>query len=144
MVLTDNYVVRYDVKRICSSSTLIGSDLAKRSPKESVSPPALEEYSSTSQPQLGISGEKSDELVDMMWNNGSHRQSENTADEAATASRNSSNPQSPKGTEFGIGGSEFAHGYYASDNGNEEEDNGRMVNLELVHHHVPMFALWNE
>lgn len=166
--MTNFDISRYDVKRICSSSTLIASDLAKRSPKDSASL-GPEEYnscaSSTSpQPLLAISsGEASDELVDMMWSGNSddhQHQDGNTNNElvAPSSSRNSSNPQSPKcsvglASEFGIGGSDYSQGYYSlqgqkyedgddrSDHGNAS--NNRLVNLGLVHQ-VPMFALWND
>ncbi|KAI9160200.1 hypothetical protein LWI28_006080 [Acer negundo] len=175
--VTNFDISRYDVKRICSSSTLIASDLAKRSPKETASASStLEDYnscaSSTSQPLLAINnGGASDELADIMWsaNNSDdhHHQSTNTINDASlvapSSSRNSSNPLSPKssiglGSEFGIGGSgDYSQGYFPlqgpkyedDDNNNgssDHETNGttRLVNLGLVHHQVPMFALWNE
>ncbi|KAK2652243.1 hypothetical protein Ddye_012099 [Dipteronia dyeriana] len=139
--VTNFDISRYDVKRICSSSTLIASDLAKRSPKDSAST-ALEDYnscaSSTSQPLLAITntGEASDELADIMWsaNNSDdhHHQSTNTINDASLvapcSSRNSSNPQSPKsliglGSEFGIGGSgDYSQGYFPLQ-GPKYEDN---------------------
>ncbi|XP_070672496.1 AP2-like ethylene-responsive transcription factor AIL1 [Malus domestica] len=69
---------RYDVKRICSSSTLIPSNVANRLPKDSTTPAAaIKDFnnscasSTSSQPLLAIaSGEPSDDLADMMWNNG--------------------------------------------------------------------------
>ncbi|KAH9713586.1 AP2-like ethylene-responsive transcription factor AIL1 [Citrus sinensis] len=166
--VTNFDISRYDVKRICSSSTLIASDLAKRSPKDSA-PLVLEDYnscaSSTSPQPLAISnGEASDELVDMVWsaNSDDHQhQNTNTNNETslgASGSRNSSNPESPKcpvglTSEFGMSGAEYNEGYFSSpgtkyencddDNGGNHSTNNRLVNLGLVHH-VPMFALWNE
>ncbi|KAL2899686.1 AP2-like ethylene-responsive transcription factor ANT [Bienertia sinuspersici] len=71
---------RYDVKRICSSSTLIGGDLAKRaSPnKESTpSPNTLEDYNNNACVQpLAITNacnEASPELPSIMWNNSPNR-----------------------------------------------------------------------
>ncbi|KAJ0008338.1 hypothetical protein Pint_29089 [Pistacia integerrima] len=166
--VTNFDISRYDVKRICSSSTLLGSDLAKRSPKDS-NPITLEEYnscaSSTSpQPLLAMaSGEASDELADMLWSTNSddhqqRHQSTNTNNDSslvAASSRTSSDPQSPKcsvglATEFGIGG-DYSQGYFSlqgpkyedGDTGSDHASNSRLANLGLVHQ-VPMFALWNE
>ncbi|XWS12140.1 hypothetical protein CRYUN_Cryun37aG0064300 [Craigia yunnanensis] len=166
--VTNFDVSRYDVKRICSSSTLIGGDLAKRSPKESASI-ALEDYNScasttSAQPQLAISsGEASDELADMVWSANSDDQQQhqsnnnnNDASLATSSSRNSSNPQSPKcpvglaSDQFGIGG-DYSEGYFSlqgpkyedGNNGTENSNENRQCNLGLVHQ-VPMFALWNE
>ncbi|KAJ7951513.1 AP2-like ethylene-responsive transcription factor [Quillaja saponaria] len=76
--VTNFDISRYDVKRICSSSTLIAGDLAKRSPKENSSAPAaniVEDFnscasSSSSQPLLAITSEEqpSNELANMVWN----------------------------------------------------------------------------
>ncbi|KAL5755590.1 hypothetical protein ACOSQ2_020336 [Xanthoceras sorbifolium] len=187
--VTNFDISRYDVKRICSSSTLIASDLAKRSPKDSASLTVLEDYnscaSSTSQqPLLAITnnnGEASDELMaDMMWSSANsddhdhlqqHQSTINTSTNidaslvAPSSSRNSSNPQSPKSSvglgsssEFGIGGGDYSQGSYFSlqagpkyededDIDNETDhasNNNRLVNLGMVHHQVPMFALWND
>ncbi|PPR80437.1 hypothetical protein GOBAR_AA40278 [Gossypium barbadense] len=167
--VTNFDISRYDVKRICSSSTLIGGELAKRSPKDTASI-APEDYNSCAssaspQPLLAIpSGEASDELADMVWTANSdeqqQHQSTNTNNDASLAnssSRNSSNPQSPKGSiglasdKFGIGGDYSHHGYFSLkgskyEDGNSETDNSnenRLGNLGLVHK-IPMFALWNE
>ncbi|XP_041016529.1 AP2-like ethylene-responsive transcription factor AIL1 isoform X2 [Juglans microcarpa x Juglans regia] len=131
---------RYDVKRICSSSTLIAGDLAKRSPKDST-PAALEDLinsraSSTSPPQplLTItSSEPSDDLGDMLWTSNNneehlleqqHHENTNTnstdATFVASSSRNSSNPPSParcsfgtSNSDFGIGASDYSHVYFS-------------------------------
>ncbi|OMO70649.1 hypothetical protein CCACVL1_18743 [Corchorus capsularis] len=137
--VTNFDISRYDVKRICSSSTLIGGDLAKRSSKDSASH-AIEDYnscaSSTSQPPLAITnGEASDELAEMVWSANSddlqqQHQNGNTNNDATLAtssSRNSSN-----NFNLGIGG-DFSQGYFSL-----------QVPKYENHHQVPMFALWNE
>ncbi|KAK8676005.1 hypothetical protein V6N13_034060 [Hibiscus sabdariffa] len=70
--VTNFDISRYDIKRICSSSTLIGGDLAKRSPKgcAPIAPP--EDYNScasSSSPQPIRNG-----LVDMVWTANSDEQ----------------------------------------------------------------------
>ncbi|KAL6285400.1 hypothetical protein ACE6H2_009790 [Prunus campanulata] len=161
---------RYDVKRICSSSTLIASELAKRSPKDST-PAAIEDFnscgSSTSvQPLLAIaSGEPCDDMAEMVWNNNntedhshSHHENSNTTTNnaalGASSSRNSSSPQSPKcsfghTSEFGLDGGDYSHAYFSMQGAKYEDGNGggndhsRLGNLGLVPQ-VPMFALWND
>ncbi|GMI73203.1 hypothetical protein HRI_000989600 [Hibiscus trionum] len=166
--VTNFDISRYDVKRICSSSTLIGGDLAKRSPKHSapIAPEDNNSCASSSSPQPLLpmpNSEASDELADMVWTTNSdehHHQSTNTNNDASLASssrRNSSNPQSPKGSnglagdQFGIGG-DYSHQNYLSVQGskyedrNSETDNSnenRLGNLGVAHK-IPMFALWNE
>ncbi|KAL3610503.1 hypothetical protein D5086_001523 [Populus alba] len=121
-------VTRYDVRRICSSSTLIASDLAKRSSKDST-PTTLEDYNSCAssssispQPLLAIAGcEASDELPDMVWsaNTGESQQQQsvnsnsNDSTLMASSSRNSSNAASPKCSvglisDFGHGGGSYS------------------------------------
>ncbi|MCF6814760.1 AP2/ERF family transcription factor, partial [Corynebacterium sp. MC-16] len=85
--VTNFDISRYDVKRICSSSTLIAGDLAKRSPKESPALVPAEDFNScgssmppaSQPPPLAITdGEHSDELSNMMWNaNNSDEQAQN-------------------------------------------------------------------
>lgn len=74
--VTNFDISRYDVKRICSSSTLIAGDLAKRSPLKDGVPSTTEDYttcaspSSSSQPLMAItdgSAESHHELADMVW-----------------------------------------------------------------------------
>ncbi|XP_050231279.1 AP2-like ethylene-responsive transcription factor AIL1 isoform X2 [Mercurialis annua] len=163
--VTNFDISRYDVKRICSSSTLIASDLAKRSPKESI-PLTLEDENSCAssrspQPLLAITGsEASDELVDMMWNENSdeHQQQQNANNAGTTGTQlvglssriNSSDPATPKcsvGTTSTTGG-EYNQGYALpdskyNDSKYNEDGNNRIGSLGLVHP-VPMFALWNE
>lgn len=117
--VTNFDISRYDVKRICSSSTLIAGDLAKRSPKESPALVPAEDFNScgssmppaSQPPPLAITdGEHSDELSNMMWNANSdvHAQNENGANINNNVTESSSqqvspssnkdalNPQSPK------------------------------------------------
>nr|WGJ63352.1 EBB1 protein [Paeonia suffruticosa] len=168
--VTNFDISRYDVKRICSSSTLIASDLAKRSPKDSPAPLApLEDYnscaSSTSshQPLLAItSGDQPCEefMTDMVWNDQPHN---NNHHEAMLGSTNSNSPRSPncqigQGNEFGIGLGDFNSpgGYFSlqtakyddhHDNlnmaGSDHSSAERLRNMGLVHQ-IPVFALWND
>lgn len=156
---------RYDVKRICSSSTLITSDLAKRpSPKDSAPAAANDQEfnscasSTSSQPLLAItsSEEPCDEnLAEMVWNENPNSAANNVTLAAASSSRNSSCPQSPKccefgsNSEFGHGVGDYSHAYFSSmqgakyEDGNGGSDHSRLGNLGLVQQ-VPMFALWND
>ncbi|KAM6585373.1 hypothetical protein CsatB_012375 [Cannabis sativa] len=167
--VTNFDISRYDVKRICSSSKLIASDLAKRnSPRDvSVAVATLDSdfnsrvpSTSSPQPLLAITNscEASDELVDMMWSTNTapnmddrHHQpqeinSETNNSTSFAAPLNGRN--SPSGGEFGEGsGGEFAHAYFmhgnSSSSGNKYEQNGNGGNIGLVQQHAPMFALWN-
>lgn len=166
--MTNFDISRYDVKRICSSSTLIASDLAKRSPKDTApSAPAGNHFTNTCpspQPLLAISSgcaEPSDELSDMVWSaNPDDRPqpensstTENNATLVTSSSRSPSNPQSPKcsfgatSNEFGV--ADYSHAYFSLHGGAKFEDGGggnehsRLGNLGLVQQ-VPMFALWSE
>ncbi|XP_022153451.1 AP2-like ethylene-responsive transcription factor AIL1, partial [Momordica charantia] len=74
--VTNFDIGRYDVKRICSSSTLIAGGLAKRSPLKDGTLSTTEDYTacaspSSSQPLLAIAGDGSaeshNELADMVW-----------------------------------------------------------------------------
>ncbi|XP_038692996.1 AP2-like ethylene-responsive transcription factor AIL1 [Tripterygium wilfordii] len=106
--VTNFDISRYDVKRICSSSTLIAGDLAKRSPQDSA-PLVAEDYNScassaSSQRLLAItSSEASDGVVAdrMVWNASTDEQNQqhqnaSTSNEAlllaASYSKNYSNP----------------------------------------------------
>ncbi|PON88912.1 AP2/ERF transcription factor [Trema orientale] len=138
--VTNFDISRYDVKRICSSSTLIAGDLAKRSSPKDHSPAvaSLEvdfntcPSSPSPQPLLAItSGEPSNELVDMVWSTTSANADEHHPPQeidsetnnnmmfVGSNGRNSLNPQSPKCSygssgEFGggSGGGEYAHAYF--------------------------------
>ncbi|XP_061364028.1 AP2-like ethylene-responsive transcription factor AIL1 [Gastrolobium bilobum] len=167
--VTNFDINRYDVKRICSSSTLIAGDLAKRSPKDSA-PATGEDFNSCgsstpSQPHaIAITeGERSDELSNMVWNaTNSDEQPQNESGntnnvtESSTSNKNALIPQSPKcsvglSNEFGVSGVDYEHEYFTLhgqkyDDGNNENDHmntNRIGNLGLVNQ-VPMFALWNE
>ncbi|CAI8607912.1 unnamed protein product [Vicia faba] len=149
--VTNFDISRYDVKRICSSSTLIAGDLAKRSPKESA-PPAVataEDFNSCgsastpSQPSsLAITDREqqhSDELSNMVWNSNKDEQPpqnecRNNTDVAESSqhgspsNKNEMNPESLKlPNEFGGSGADYGHGYFTLqgpkfDDGNNEND----------------------
>ncbi|KAL5583641.1 hypothetical protein UlMin_016083 [Ulmus minor] len=155
--VTNFDISRYDVKRICSSSTLIASDLAKRSPKESPPVPLLEDFnlgasSSAPEPLLAITtgGEPSDELADMVWSttNADHDQQSETNDNnnsnVATLVSSSSGPK----CSFGDGEGDYSHAFflqgpkYEDGNGGDDEQGG-VGNVGLVQQ-APIFALWNE
>ncbi|KAF8388740.1 hypothetical protein HHK36_025420 [Tetracentron sinense] len=117
--VTNFDISRYDVKRICSSSTLIASDLAKRSPKESA-PLAHEDYNSCSSSLAITNGEPADEITDMVWTNSTDEQQEHqtpntkgrVALEPSMSNPNSLGSQSLKGSvtsrgEYGVGGGDF-------------------------------------
>ena len=171
--MTNFDIGRYDVKRICSSSTLIAGDLAKRSSKES--PNRLEDYnscasSSSPQPLLAITnGKQSEELTNMIWSNdnGGYPQitdvrSNMSADPAisrnslsAQSSPNENGGSSSNGMEVelrdGSGAADYSQAYFStlqgpkfSDGANaSDHDPNRLGNMALVNQ-VPMFALWNE
>ncbi|KAG8380156.1 hypothetical protein BUALT_Bualt07G0164200 [Buddleja alternifolia] len=169
--VTNFDISRYDVKRICSSSTLIAGDLAKRSLKDS-GPLALEDYNScasSASPQnfLAITNveSNSDDLGDIMWNatsdeKGPQNRAGNGIDNMQMGQgpniRSSSGPKSPNGSnlgsarmgeEFGDGGG-CSHGYFSLegpkyDDGSDQTSTGRVSDLGLVQQ-GPMFALWND
>ncbi|XP_045787743.1 AP2-like ethylene-responsive transcription factor AIL1 isoform X1 [Trifolium pratense] len=164
--VTNFDISRYDVKRICSSSTLITGDLAKRSPKESPALPAAtaEDFNSCGSsstpsqppPPLAItdgSEQHSDELSNMVWNSNSDQPPQNECGNNTNINESSQHDsQSPKlPNEFGVSGADYGHGYFTLngpkyDDGSNENDhmnNNRLGNLGLVNQ-VPMFALWNE
>ncbi|KAL3343929.1 hypothetical protein AABB24_027452 [Solanum stoloniferum] len=160
--VTNFDISRYDVKRICSSSTLIAGDLAKRSPSKDsvVCPSSYEEYSSCTtspQPILAITnGEQLQQPVDTFMD------TVPLMGAAGSSSRSSSNAPSPKcsgsgemSCDFGVG-LEYPQAYYSSvqvqdhkfeDGSKGNDDNSsssdRIGNMDLVHP-VPMFALWNQ
>ncbi|XP_068663928.1 AP2-like ethylene-responsive transcription factor AIL1 [Aristolochia californica] len=74
--VTNFDISKYDVKRICSSSTLIAGDLAKRSCKDSSATVSLE-HDPVAQAPLSIPGSASGELTDMVWHNSNDQQQEN-------------------------------------------------------------------
>lgn len=140
--MTNFDISRYDVKRICSSSTLIAGDLAKRSPKDSA--PATATAITTTEdlnnscgsstpsqpPPMAITdGEHSDELSNMVWNANNDEQPQNECGNTSVAesssqqvlpsNKNAMNPQSPKcsvglpNNEFGVSGADYGHGYFS-------------------------------
>ncbi|MCD7460631.1 hypothetical protein HAX54_043997 [Datura stramonium] len=162
--VTNFDISRYDVKRICSSSTLIAGDLAKRSPSKDslVCPSSFEDYNScttSSQPILAITNvEQLQQPVDSFMDMAPLMAA------AGSNSRSSSSAPSPKcsgsgsgemSCDFGVG-LEYPQAYYSSvqvqdhkfeDGRKGNDDNppssGRIGNMDLVHP-VPMFALWNQ
>lgn len=147
--VTNFDISRYDVKRICSSSTLIAGDLAKRSPKHS-GPLALEDYNSCASsacPRAFLpitnGGSNSDELADMMWNGGSDVQN------GAAKDGSNMGPDRME-EEFGDGG--YTGGYFSLEGQKHDDDDdesfdhassNRIGEMGLVHQ-TPMFALWND
>ncbi|KAF8401079.1 hypothetical protein HHK36_014382 [Tetracentron sinense] len=145
--VTNFDISRYDVKRICSSSTLIAGDLAKRSPRDS----------NSLQPHLAITnGAPSDEFTDMVWTNNTdeeqHQQNPNAKGrvllEPAISNPDSSSSQSLKdsvaaqGDQYGVGGGgDFSQSYFSLPTPKYED--GRPANHSVVHQ-LPMFSLWNE
>lgn len=156
------------MKRICSSSTLIAGELAKRPSKES--PTYLEDNNSNasssapSQPLLAITnGETCDEFSDMVWSSDAQQQQQQTSirnnevhDLVHTSLRNSPSP--PNGLEVELAedysrayfslmqgaryGGEMGSDHHATSNSNSNSN--RVVgNVGLVNQ-VPMFALWNK
>lgn len=176
--VTNFDISRYDVKRICSSSTLIAGDLAKRSPLKDGTPTTTEDYTacaspSSSQPLLAITGdggaESHHELGDVVWCDNVAADDDNQQHENAAKMNNdlslmgSSNRTDPSkcstmqnngefGIGAGVGGGEYSQGYFSMqeakyEDGNDEGDQNRQLgnsSVTLAHHHVPMFALWNE
>ncbi|KAL3511621.1 hypothetical protein ACH5RR_024338 [Cinchona calisaya] len=102
--VTNFDISRYDVQRICSSSTLIAGDLAKRSPKDSSCPSSLEDLMNSRAPSTSpqssllaiTNGEviSDHELTEMVWSNNIN--SRHDASFSAASSGSSSKPQSPK------------------------------------------------
>lgn len=160
--VTNFDISRYDVKRICASSTLIGGDLAKRSPKHP-GPIPLSDYNSCASsvsPGAFLSitnGEStSNELAEMMWNATTDEQ--NRAVEVDGRGQPDRRSSSPLRNDMGPAridkviedGGDFSNGYFSSE-GQKYEDNGggdqggsgRVPDIGLVHQ-APMFALWND
>ncbi|CAN6570983.1 unnamed protein product [Malus baccata var. baccata] len=119
----------------------MSSNVANRLPKDSTtSATAIKGFNNScasttsSQPLSAIaSGEPSDDLAVMMWNNAAKDHS-NT-----NAPLGSSSPKSP---DFGFGGGGYSHAYIPGVN-NGGSDQSRLGSLDLVQQ-VPMFALWND
>lgn len=149
--VTNFDISRYDVKRICSSSTLIAGDLAKRSLKHP-GPASVDDYNScaSSASPRGLlqitNGEAdSDELADMMWNA--------TSDDRASKDSVQPGPNlSPARMDQVIGDEEggFGQGYFSLEGHKYDEDGCVLDSSTRVTDHVglvhqpPTFALWNE
>lgn len=174
--MTNFDIGRYDVKRICSSSTLIAGDLAKRSPLKDGTLSTTEDYTacaspSSSQPLLAIAGDGSaeshNELADMVWCDNAAADEDSQEQENAAKMNNDLSLMGPSNRvgsskcspvqsneEFGVGiggGDQYSQGYFSLqgskyEDGNNGSDQNRQVgnSVTLAHHHVPMFALWNE
>ncbi|GAB4842628.1 hypothetical protein Ancab_012602 [Ancistrocladus abbreviatus] len=167
--VTNFDISRYDVKRICSSSTLIASDLAKRCSRDLAPPATLDDYndgpSNSHSPLTITSGEGSDHLADTMWNNanGVNDANHNTClvhGMSLIASGSGSSPTQPSskcpvnaGNEFGVG--VYPQAYFSipnmkyedggqNDGEDGDEGNGdQMRNLGLIPQ-ASIFALWND
>ncbi|XP_042496553.1 AP2-like ethylene-responsive transcription factor AIL1 isoform X2 [Macadamia integrifolia] len=151
--VTNFDIGKYDVKRICSSSTLIAGDLAKRSPREStVIVPEDNSSSANSlappQSHLAITnGESSDELVDdVIWTtNSSEVQQQQNLNNTVSLGPSMSNPgssnlQSSKQSsashnEYGVGGGELSQAFFSlhapkyEDGNNGDGDGGGGDNI---------------
>ncbi|CAL0335180.1 unnamed protein product [Lupinus luteus] len=157
--VTNFDISRYDVKRICSSSTLIAGDLAKRSPKDRApaAAAATEDFNScgsTTPSQsthlVTTNDEHTNEFSNTVWNANSDEQvvdgSENTNNVSESSipvspsNKNVFNPQSPKCSlglpnEFGVSGADYGHGYFTLSgpkyDDDEDNDNDRTDNNRL-------------
>ncbi|KAI3980187.1 hypothetical protein MKX01_033328 [Papaver californicum] len=169
--VTNFAISKYDVKRICASSTLIGGDLAKRpSPQNSSSAVAAIKNESVVVPNLAIAIDEqpSDEFATIMWSNSSEEQNqipnETNTSVRSMSNQNSSNQCSPKSSsvvsqsdqyDHTMGGGDYSSQFTmnsATENGPTSDDQvsanwtttGRELPNISVHHQLPMFALWNE
>ncbi|KAJ4950047.1 hypothetical protein NE237_026879 [Protea cynaroides] len=121
--VTNFDISKYDVKRICSSSTLIAGDLAKRSPRDSVVVVPEDNSSSANssvptQPHLAITnGESSDELGDVLWTNSTEVQqpqnSSNTLGNPNSSSLQNSKQSAASQNEYGVGGGELSQAFFS-------------------------------
>ncbi|KAF7843590.1 AP2-like ethylene-responsive transcription factor AIL1 [Senna tora] len=162
--VTNFDISRYDVKRICSSSTLIAGDLAKRSSPKHPSPPppsgevvTLADDFNSCVPSTSLTTStqqhSSDELANMVWNN------DNNNSKNIIINNPEDDEESVK-CSVGIGNHHDEFGFFSpkyNDGGGDDDDDGggnnengggggndnRIGNMGLVHQ-VPMFALWNE
>lgn len=123
--VTNFDISRYDVKRICSSSTLIAGDLAKRAP-----PIGLDDYNSCAssaspRPLLQITnGEaSSDELAEMMWNGTSDDNMQLGREQAGGGTHSPHLSPAPMDQVVGDGGG-FSQGYFSSLEGQKYGDDG--------------------
>ncbi|KAF6139205.1 hypothetical protein GIB67_040352 [Kingdonia uniflora] len=167
--VTNFDISKYDVKRICSSSTLIGGDLAKRSPpKDSPTPVIIsDEQNFAPQQPLDITNcdIPAEDFPDLVWTH-STNSDEQHDHQPLMSDLNCSSPGSPKlpvnsQNEFDIGGGEYSHPFFSLqapkyDGGTNDQNvsnsgigganwmvAGRPANLSGVHQ-LPMFTLWND
>ncbi|KAJ8535801.1 hypothetical protein K7X08_034202 [Anisodus acutangulus] len=162
--VTNFDISRYDVKRICSSSTLIAGDLAKHSPSKDsdISPSSFEDYNSCTTSPLPIlaitNGKQLQQHVDsfmdtvpLMAGGSSSRSSY-----SAPSPKCSGSGSAEMNCDFGVGLEYPPQAYYSSiqvqdhkfederkGNDDNSSSSGRIGNMDLVHP-VPMFALWNQ
>ncbi|XP_065867853.1 AP2-like ethylene-responsive transcription factor AIL1 [Euphorbia lathyris] len=146
--VTNFDISRYDVKRICSSSTLIASDLAKRPSKElapNMTTNIDDENScaSSTSPQplvAATTGEAaSDEFTNIVWTSTTSNTDEhNIANNSKIACNDLGSPKCSVG-EFG----DYGPGYSLKCEDGNSGSNNRISSLGLVHQ-APMFALWND
>ncbi|KAL3632062.1 hypothetical protein CASFOL_025046 [Castilleja foliolosa] len=154
IAVTNFDITRYDVKRICSSSTLIAGDLAKRSPKHS-GPSSHDDCNSSASSaspraflQITNGETNSDETGDVMWNASSDKQ--NQADkESVHLGHDNALGLGPArvAEEFGdVGG--YTEAYFPLDGRRYEEGSDRVSSGRGPYvgsvHPAPMFALWND
>ena len=131
--VTNFDISRYDVKRICSSNTLIASDLAKRPSPNKDSPLALQLEEPLAITDSRDNDGSNDLPASLMWTS-------QTDDQTRSQECNSSpvylSPENHKYEECAVSNGE----------NNEVADNGGLSkNTHLgVVNQVPIFALWNE
>ncbi|KAI3888335.1 hypothetical protein MKX03_003087 [Papaver bracteatum] len=173
--VTNFDISKYDVKRICASSTLIGGDLAKRpSPQNSSSSVAAIENEPVVVPNLAIAiaEQPSDEFGTIMWSNSSSEEQNQIPNEPNSSVRsmsmsnqNSSNQGSPKSSSVVSQSDQYDHTMGGGDYSSHFTMNSAAESVPTsvdqvsannwttarrespnlsVHHHLPMFALWNE
>uniref|UniRef100_A0A803LDE4 AP2/ERF domain-containing protein n=1 Tax=Chenopodium quinoa TaxID=63459 RepID=A0A803LDE4_CHEQI len=149
--VTNFDISRYDVKRICSSSTLLGADQAKRpSPnKDSSSPPpaiSLEDYNASSQPLVITNGNEnaSNNLPSIMWKpqGDDQTRSQDCPDNTMSLVLPSSNINESHSSPMYLSpqGQKYEEGAISNDGGG---DRLSKHNLGAVPQ-IPIFALWNE
>lgn len=171
--VTNFDISRYDVKRICSSSTLITGDLAKRSPRDSGTPSSLEDYnscaSSASPPQSllamtttttttnAVDRSPPDEFNEVVWNSRCSSSPQLQRPNKNNPVAGSSSHGNDNGGELiGVGDDYYSQLYFSLEGPPaksstkrdviaEECDHKTNGNMELGHPvPVPVFALWND
>lgn len=133
--VTNFDISRYDVSRICSSTHLIGGELAKRSPKSTDIVPTEEAKECPCTRSPGGGGRGADDLSVVLWGSGPETSSSTAAPIDAgrkpeCAQQRASSPKHANG-ECGEGSWEVAVG-------------ARPSGAPAVYQLPPMFALWND